>query len=150
LIPLISASSSADLAPPPLLSSSTFSSAGSCLSSSSTSPSLIFPLPLDAGAFLVFFFFGSSSSASCSSSSSSSSSFLRFLLEVAFALEGGLFFETGALPLAAAGPSGFLSFIRASSYFSPRSDLRCLQLRALTGAPLCRRCLRRIKERHDQ
>lgn len=68
---------------------------------------------------------------SLSSSSSSSSALLRLdpgfaRLVVAFGLD---------LLAFAGGPSGFLRVMRASSYFSPSSALRCLQVLALTGTP---------------
>lgn len=86
---------------------------------------------------IAFFDADSSSSASSSSSSSPSAPLLlRVLLafEVGLALAFPLEEETGAA-------SGFLSLIRAASYLSPRSDLRCLHERALTGTPPyeCRR-----------
>lgn len=45
------------------------------------------------------------------------------------------FFAALSFGVLKAGPSGFLSLTRAASYLSPRRDIRCLQLRALTGTP---------------
>lgn len=58
-----------------------------------------------------------------SSSSSSSPPFLDFLD----------FLDPFFFGDCRGAPSGFLSLMRAASYFSPSRDIRCLQLRALTG-----------------